>query len=172
MDLQNLRGTKTAVKILLRFDRNSKFLTAQACLPPTLFWRINSRHSRIDAFPSAWRASGGQSRGKRELVGRPIVVCQNASVGEKPRTDGIAILLVGTQKTRYKSERNIETAFCRTAQALPLVKQRGFSMVSQIISRISIESPNRGKKSLKSRTRVDKTYLGVPKGELCGDKDV
>jgi len=29
MDLQNLRGTKTEVKILLRFDRNSSFLTAQ-----------------------------------------------------------------------------------------------------------------------------------------------
>ena len=31
MDLQNLLGTKTEVKILLRFDRNSKFLTAQDC---------------------------------------------------------------------------------------------------------------------------------------------
>jgi len=29
MDLPNLRGTESEVKIRLRFDRNSKFLTAQ-----------------------------------------------------------------------------------------------------------------------------------------------
>ena len=71
-----------------------------------LFWRTtNGGHSRIDPFPSASPASGGRSRGEREL-GRPIVVRQNASVGEKPRTDGLAILtnstvvrLFGTKKT-------------------------------------------------------------------------
>jgi len=29
MDLPNMRGTKTEVKILLRFNRSTKFLTAQ-----------------------------------------------------------------------------------------------------------------------------------------------
>jgi len=42
MDLPNRRGTKTEVKILLRFNRNSKFLTAQRKTNVTHFVAIRS----------------------------------------------------------------------------------------------------------------------------------
>jgi len=63
-----------------------------------LFWRTNGRHSRIDPFPSALLAGGGQSRGERELE-RPIVVRQNASVGEKPRNGWATQLVHETNDT-------------------------------------------------------------------------
>ena len=39
MDLPMMQGTKTEVKILLLFNRNSKVLTAQACAQCHLHWR-------------------------------------------------------------------------------------------------------------------------------------
>ncbi len=44
--------------------------------------------------------------------------------------DGIAILsnaivLFGTKKTRFKAERNIETAICRSAQTLQVIGFQG-----------------------------------------------
>ena len=45
MDLQNLLGTKTEVKILLRFDRNSKFLTAQ---DDPAIWQVGDQFFTTD----------------------------------------------------------------------------------------------------------------------------
>jgi len=51
MKRQNLGGTITEVKILLRFDRNSKFLTAQEKPPTNLRGQIAERNkTRINAF--------------------------------------------------------------------------------------------------------------------------
>ncbi len=90
-----------------------------ACPPPTLFWRTNARHSRINPFPSALHASGVQSRWER-VLGRPIVVRQNASVGAKPRTAGLAILsisiFVRNKNDSIWNRKTIETAIGRTAR--------------------------------------------------------
>jgi len=50
-DLQNLRGTKTEVKILLRFDRNTEFLTILEKPPTNLKGQIaEPNKTRINAF--------------------------------------------------------------------------------------------------------------------------
>ena len=50
-DVQNLRETKTEVKIRLRFDRNTEFLTAQEKPPTNLTGQIAERNeTRFNAF--------------------------------------------------------------------------------------------------------------------------